>query len=158
MEHHRSGAQDCARRLAIEAHSSEISNDVWLVRGIASQYIEGEQISSAAFNTKEISVAVLSLDSVRRLLENRDRFRVLAAVKVDYCRKLGLQVLPDPTEYDPDHVLILLRDLGTGQRKKMGKKLKDAAVTATVEGPAEEVYGRLRACCDEFDRIESVGA
>jgi hypothetical protein len=131
---------------------------VWLVRGITPKNIKDDGgIKSGAFITEELSVTILSLDSIKTLLGRPAGFHTLAACRAGYCRELGLQVERRPEQSDPDHVVILLGALRTAQRIKAGKRLRDAAEEARVlvEGSAEEVYGRLRARCDELNSCES---
>lgn len=101
--------------------------------------------TSFAFNTRELSVSLLSLEAVERLLA-RGEYAAIAALNVGYCRSIELEVRHDPIIDDdgtgggePDHVLVIMEH-GRGAR---AKRLKAHAVVVSVDAGAAELHHRL---------------
>ena len=126
----------------------DIPDSDWLIRGVTDENIkQNGDIKSGEFNTRELSVRSLSIESVEILLAH-NRYRLLAPIKVEYCRQeLGLEVRGDPE--DIGHHVILLRS----SRGSRSKKLRDFAQPLAVEvgSDASDIYDALRHNCDGYD-------
>jgi hypothetical protein len=121
-----------------------ITDDEWLVRGIPANGINAEtgRPNSFYFKSAELSTSLLTIASVRHLLELHTHldeavpFVQLAAVNVGVCRnEFSLTVTHTPIENEagvpdnPEHVSIYMPKSGRGRR---GARLRDHALIVEV--------------------------
>jgi hypothetical protein len=121
-----------------------LTDDSWLLRGIDQTHHVSDdgRIKSSAFLTLDLSVHILSLDSVKFLVGRDPPFRYIAAVSVRDCREIGdLEIKVTPKEGEPGHVSIC------GTNKGRARKLRDRARRVEASGTPAEVYGRLCSEC-----------
>ena len=123
----------------------EIPDAEWLVRAIPERELDPitHEPTSFSFNSKELSVRILTPQSVQALVQS-DRYVYLAAINAGYCRSIGLEVLPDPLPELSEHALILM----LSGRSSRATKLKHHAVRVPIIDNPEDVYERLVAAID----------
>lgn len=117
----------------------------WLIRGIPENAINSEsmRIGSLAFNSERASYSWASLRGTSALLKNPQHFRGIAAVPVRALKSFGIDVVPEPVEGNPDHVIVDLSTVTRSKRVQLAKAIRDEAQFHYVD-TAVVVFAAIR--------------
>ena len=103
---------------------------------------EERHLSSAAFSRPKFSASILSkLDDENEMLERFQQGTGLARFNCGEARELGFDARHEPEEDHDDHANVYSTDLNGSQRKKLARKLVEAAKIA--RDPNNELLRRV---------------